>query len=357
MTTKRLQTAGTASTGIHHIAKVVNQANCIFQSIDQQNDVGLDGYIELIVDEHATGCCLAAQVKSGASYCKDGDWEIPSDSKHVTYWKSHLLPVCGIVYDPASDSARWVDITAAVRDADPSRGMTIKIPAKNEFSASAFSNFSAHFLAYRESMSASAHFGRTLDDLAKTDDLTLCGTAMRSLFSFHRNNSSAWHFLILSLPALKHEALKRYAAIALCHIPGHGDIFWHSKNDICEATRKKALASIRAHLGRDGVIALLSTIVEGEGIGRGTVGQCVHAIIAVLPTGSELLKTIILDQSVEELSRYWAVLIFIDLEQRQDWGRVAAFLTSVRELFTGDFHEPVDSLCSGLREHHFIDLW
>jgi hypothetical protein len=357
MTTKRLQTAGTASTGIHHVAKVVNQANCIFQSIDQQNDVGLDGYIELIVDEHATGCCLAAQVKSGASYCKDGDWEIPADSKHVTYWKSHLLPVCGIVYDPASDSARWVDITAAVQDADASRGMTIKVPAESEFSASAFPNFSAHFLAYRESMSASAHFGRTLDDLAKTDDPTLCGTAMRSLFSFHRNNSSAWHFLILSLPALKHEALKRYAAIALCHIPGHGDIFWHSKNDICEETRLNALASIKAHLTRDAIIALLSTIMEGEGIGRGTIGQCVHAVIAALPKAGEVLKTIILDQTVEEISRYWAVLIFIEIEQRQDWRGVADFLSIARERFTDENQESVDAVCSDLRLHHFIAMW
>ena len=64
MTTKRLQTAGTASAGVHHVGKVLASANCIFIPIPQENDIGNDAFIEFIVDQEATGCCIAAQIKS-----------------------------------------------------------------------------------------------------------------------------------------------------------------------------------------------------------------------------------------------------------------------------------------------------
>lgn len=357
MTTQRQKTAGIAATGVHHVAKVVSQANCVFQTVDQQNDIGIDGFIELIVDERATGCCIAVQVKSGSSYCGNGDWHIPADSKHVAYWKSHLLPVCGIVFDPDSDTARWADITAVVQNCDPSKGISIAVPISNQFTASSFSKFAAHFLEYREGLSVAAHFGKTLEDLSKIDDAFKCGTAMRSLFSFHRNNSAAWHYIILTLPELKNAALIRHAAITLSHIPGHGDIFWHSRNIICEETRREALDIIKTRLGRDGIVALLNAIVQGEGIGRGTVGQCVHAIVSLAPDIDAMLKSIILDQAIDEMSRYWAVLIYIDIMQSKDWRIVADTLQIAKNVFTEDCLDSMESFCEQLRLHHFIDLW
>jgi hypothetical protein len=112
MTTKRPQPSGTAEAGVHHVAKVTSACNSIFNLTAQQNDLGNDGTIEFVVDESATGCCVATQIKSGVSYIRNGRFVLPADEKHFGYWRGHCLPVCGLVYDPASDIAMWVDITA-----------------------------------------------------------------------------------------------------------------------------------------------------------------------------------------------------------------------------------------------------
>jgi hypothetical protein len=141
---RQMRTNGTAAAGLHHAAKVTSQCNCIFQAVDQQNDIGVDAYIEFVVSEAAIGCCIAVQVKFGTSYCSSPKgWRIPSDSKHFAYWRSHSLPVCGIVYDPETDSARWVDISAFLAErADLiDERCDIPIPDENVFQAESFPIF------------------------------------------------------------------------------------------------------------------------------------------------------------------------------------------------------------------------
>jgi hypothetical protein len=254
---------GLASAGVHHAAKVASQSNCIFQVVDQQNDVGIDAYLEFIVAEETTGCCVAIQIKSGTSYCGNLDWSIPADPKHVEYWRSHSLPVCGIVYDPGADSTRWVDISSFLA-ANPSfKSGLISVPTGNEFSFEKFNLFREHFLAFRRNFSDDAHFGRSLQQLCRLDQLGVCDSALRSLFSFHRNRMEIWFFLINCLPAFQGHPLLRNLAIVLCHVPGHGDIFWHSKNIIAESIRKQAEEMIRRYLTQEGVLSLLM-VVDGE---------------------------------------------------------------------------------------------
>ena len=77
-------------------------------------DVGLDGQIEFKDGERATGIFLGVQVKTGPSYiAKDGyTFVLKGDKEHFAYWGTCAMPVIGVVVDPVSEIAMWVDLTA-----------------------------------------------------------------------------------------------------------------------------------------------------------------------------------------------------------------------------------------------------
>ncbi len=78
------------------------------------SDVGLDGQIEFKEGERATGVFLGVQVKTGPSYISaDGNtFVLNGDQSHFAYWASCNVPVIGVVVDPVSEIALWVDLTA-----------------------------------------------------------------------------------------------------------------------------------------------------------------------------------------------------------------------------------------------------
>lgn len=353
----RLKSAGMANIGVSHVAKVVAQANCVFQSVDQQNDVGIDGYIELVTDEKASGCLLAVQIKSGASYCLGENWHIPADAGHIQYWKNHVLPVCGFVYDPDSDSARWVDISQLLEKQECVGGQKISVPAHNLFDLESFTKFSGHFLEHRERRSNDAYFGRTLDAFANTEDIISCDAALRALVTFHRNRIATWYYIIMALPSMKGHALIRRLVAHLSHIPGHPDIFWHEKNIINEETSRAGIDLLKRSIKRDSMVALLDAIPEGEGFGRGTLGQCVYSIIIKIPKAETMLESIVSDATLDQVLRYWGLLILIDLGQGTDRTSIIAFIERVQGTFTEDIQDMVVSWIEELRTNPHASLW
>ena len=74
------------------------------------DDCGIDAHIELMDDNCATGKLIAAQIKSGESYFKNENCnEIVYyiDDKHINYWKSNVLPVIIILYNPKTEECIW----------------------------------------------------------------------------------------------------------------------------------------------------------------------------------------------------------------------------------------------------------
>ena len=79
-----------------------------------QEDVGVDGSIELVLDDAPTGKLIGVQVKSGSSYIRASDGETfrfyPS-SDDLEYWRKLAIPLILVVFDPASSSLHWIDVT------------------------------------------------------------------------------------------------------------------------------------------------------------------------------------------------------------------------------------------------------
>jgi hypothetical protein len=357
MTTQRPISAGTASAGVHHVAKITSMCNSVFNEIGQQNDLGNDAFIEFVVDGASTGCCIAAQIKSGASYIRSGAFVIPADEKHFDYWRSLNMPICGIVYDPISDVARWVDITAQVGTGFKPDSFTIRVPSENVFDAQHFATFREHFLEYRTRFSDSAHFGSALAGFSRLEDFGQCRNSMRALFSFHRNRIETWFYVISCIANFRGHPLLRDLVVMLSHVPGHMDIFWSPQNIISEAVTREVEVILRRMLLRDSVLTIVSVIDGGGGIGRGTIGQCVRSIVALAPDRRQSLESIAFDPNVEQKSRYWALILLVAYEQRRHFDYTIGILEKALGVFSDDEdQECLHGLYEGLKKDGFIDF-
>lgn len=102
----------TASAGVLFVESVVNDHGSIFHPIHQENDIGIDGFIELIDVGEASGQLLAVQIKSGDSYlAADGHgFRVPVDKAHLDYWASYMVPVVIVCYSPSKKSGAWTSV-------------------------------------------------------------------------------------------------------------------------------------------------------------------------------------------------------------------------------------------------------
>jgi hypothetical protein len=351
---KRPNSTGTASRGVHHVGKVVASSNCIFHQVHQENDVGNDGFIEFTINEEAIGCCIAVQIKAGESYVRGGRYSIPADAKHFEYWRSLNLPVAGIVYDPSSDSARWVDITAHLRGLPDKGEHSFRIPvsAENQFDSMHFGEFRAHFLAYRSHYGDDAHFARALTDFSSLRDESRCSIGARSLFTFHRGKPATWYYFVSCFRNFRGHPLSRWLIATLSHIPGHPDIFWHKGNITLESTRQIAEEHIRTVMGRDDVLMLLEGVDEA-GFDRGQIGQCVDSLVGLIRDRDRILKSIIEDEIIGEDTRYWAALLLSWHFGRKDPEMCIDAISRNANSFSEDNHERAKGLLEALRSGNF----
>ena len=83
------------------------------------DDVGIDGEIELGKDGAATARLLKVQVKSGPSYIRNATgtgFEFYAQPDDLTYWNGANLPVIVIIYDPSKGEAYWKHIQQHLKD-------------------------------------------------------------------------------------------------------------------------------------------------------------------------------------------------------------------------------------------------
>jgi len=316
VTTKRKRSQATSREGINFVRTLVERHNSTFQEIDLHNDVGNDAYVEFVVEENATGCCVALQIKSGASYrAGQNKYAFQSDRDHFEYWSSHTLPVLAVIFDPDTHRAAWVDITEHLRQRPSviSSG-PYTISAEQELSDSSFREFREHCLRHRDQYSRTPNFGRALESFSMRDDVELCFDGLRALFAYHRQQVATWYYLISCLSNYREHPVLRPLIAQLCHIPGHGDIFWSKGNVIDQEVRNSALHFMHDRFDRRDALTLLSAI-DDAGISRGTIGQSVHALVDTMSDTQEIMESIAVDQQQDDRVRHSAILFAVDAAQ------------------------------------------
>lgn len=101
-----------AELGIDQLITEIKRHGSIYRPIHQENDLGVDGTIELVRNEESIGRIVAVQVKSGDSYLSlRGDcFEVVVDDAHIAYWLEYMLPVILVCYSPSKKLLCWQSI-------------------------------------------------------------------------------------------------------------------------------------------------------------------------------------------------------------------------------------------------------
>ncbi len=359
MTITRKKTQATSREGINFVRMIVERHNSTFQEIDLHNDLGNDAYVEFVAEESATGCCVALQIKSGSSYrIAPPKYAFQSDRDHFEYWTSHTLPVLAVVFDPEAQKAFWADITEHLRQ-HPSlitKG-PYTISAEQELSDSTFNEFRQHCLCYRDMYSRDSNFARALESFSAREDVEKCFDGFRALIAYHRQQTATWYYLISCLSNYREHPILRSLIVALCHVPGHGDIFWSKKDMIDEQVCRNALMFMRERFDRRDALTMLS-VIDDAGIQRGTIGQCVHALVDTLADTETIMESIAIDQSQNERIRHGAILFAVDAAQSKSAELALRLLDRIAPTTQDeDLVDVVSWLKQDLRKSGFVSLY
>ncbi|MES2189784.1 MAG: DUF4365 domain-containing protein [Pseudomonadota bacterium] len=359
MTTKRKRTQATSRDGVNFVRRLVERQNSTFQEIDLHNDLGNDAYIEFVVEESATGCCIVLQIKSGVSYRRGADrYAFSADRDHFEYWTAHTLPVLAVIFDPENEKAVWVDITDHLR-ANPSvvTEGPYTVYAEREFSEQSFAEFRNHCLRYRDEYGRESNLGQALQSFAIRDDVERCFDGLSALFAYHRHQLATWYYLISCISNYLGHPVLRPLVARLCHIPGHGDIFWSNRNTINESVRREARLMMRERFDRRDALTLLS-VIDDAGIDRGTIGQCVHALVDTMADASGVMESIAVDTNQDDRVRHSAILFAASSAQERSASDAMALVDRIRpSVNDSELTAVLDWLEGDFRQYGYVSFY
>jgi hypothetical protein len=114
---------------------VADKLGWLFREV-QKDDLGIDGFVELLRDDrHSQGRLFAVQIKCGHSYLRestDRGYVYRGESKHLKYWTEYSLPVVLILCNPDTGACNWVEIAPSAIETTPSAWKVI-VPFGNDF--------------------------------------------------------------------------------------------------------------------------------------------------------------------------------------------------------------------------------
>jgi len=118
---------------------VEKELNWRFRRNHQEDDFGIDGYVDIVQEGGAiVGKCFAVQIKTGPSHIvksPDQGMLLYGERKHLNYFLNSPIPVVLVWVDDSRSQAWWVHVKpAAIRMT--SNGWSILIPKSNRFDSS-----------------------------------------------------------------------------------------------------------------------------------------------------------------------------------------------------------------------------
>jgi hypothetical protein len=336
------RTAVTAKKGVNFVRSIVENAGSLFHRIDQENDLGIDALVELLRDGKPLNHQIAVQIKSGPSYYKHELRECMFPVRdHRDYWLNYRLPVFGVVYIPAMNSAYWVDIQRYLRSDTETTSVRFLASAANKFDAESFAKLFVPKVIH-EPPSLSLDEALPLMRSSNLDELCL---AIVVLFRRYPNEPGVWDELVRCLQERPVEELPGSLVYYIAHIPWHGDICGFGEQ-LSQTTRGYA-RSLLGGLRYEDVVKLLRMIDSENSISRGSIGQSVHAIISSLPQAPDFLRKAARSAELEMFTRECAALI-LAIDSRQGAEEVLSDLFVSGSRYAGE-------ILSHLKEFGFVN--
>lgn len=294
----------TAKAGVNFVRTVTESAGSLFHKFEQENDLGIDAMIEVVLSGKPAGAQIAVQIKSGKSYfdARAGSCHIPIGS-HREYWSRYPLPVFGIVYVPSRGTAYWTNIKHALAADQEGMDLTFSATRANRLDRASFSSIFVPLLTKSE------------PTLSLSDAIDCAGSQVRDeahlglrvLFRRFPNERVTWDVLVSYFRRAHPNDIPAALIYYFAHVPWHGDIFGFGEQLTAEA-RDYARALFGA-FGEDEVGKLLECIDPDAGIARGTVGQSVEAVVSSLPRSRALLRVVTGDRERPLVVRESAAIV------------------------------------------------
>lgn len=117
----------------HHY--VNNNLDCIYHPISQENDFGIDGYIELVQNGNVTGKLVGVQLKHGDSFFKTQmgkAYKYVGDNKHLNYYLNSQTPIFIVIMDDNFKRLHWVEFDISQTNPSGKNMWWMEIPQSNE---------------------------------------------------------------------------------------------------------------------------------------------------------------------------------------------------------------------------------
>ena len=280
--------------GVNLVRAIIDENNCFFHEILHDNDLGIDGIIELSKNGEINGKSVAVQIKTGSSYINrtSNYCSFPIGS-HETYWLSHSLPVYGFVCDLDNQCVYFVDIKDHLNSmsnsgTNSSNSITFEICFSSTFDSNSFYNIFSNLI-----------FGIT-PFLSQDDAIKLVNSSsvkdkklgLIVLRKYHQSESSTWDII---LNVFRHDPVWSFRIFALdCLSVGtsNPDIFYNGKDyDLCHNLAKSQIKKFNL----TDIVLLLEFVDDENGFSRGSLGEVVDFVIRIIPNRIELLSKIISD--------------------------------------------------------------
>jgi hypothetical protein len=310
MGTTKLRSSATAKKGVNYVRDIIESSNSIFHEIHQENDYGNDAFVELVEGTNVRGITVAVQIKSGTSYCSTETCKIPASKQHFEYWKSHTLPVIGVVYDPEEHKGYWVDIKRYITDRTslPEEGPYTISFKKTEFSSFTAENF--ELIVKPIYLKAQVKLPLTTSmRFCSSDDYTEHSLGLAVLMNHYAASIEAWELMFSTLRSRTISTLDPSILYYLAHIPGHPDIHW-SPNKLIPLDLKEYLKNIVADWSIEDVAKILCLLSEDESFERGSLGQNADAVISLIKDKNDKLISVIEDHRLPTFARDSAALLY-----------------------------------------------
>lgn len=295
--------------GVNYVRGIIEGAGCLFQQIDQENDLGIDAICELVnEDGRPENYLFALQIKSGDSYYNEASATCSfSIGTHREYWAKYKVHLYALVYIPKLNTAYWTNVKAFLKSNPDANSVSFCVNRANQFDEE-------KFLAYFKPMVTGRGPNISLEDslaLARSQNEDEVWLGLTTLFRRYPNTLQTWDELVRAFKIREASEIPGFLIYILAHIPWHGDIAYHGET-IKSGTKSYASGLLDSFDQAD--VKKLLLMIDENGIQRGVVGQSVEALVNSIKNASSLLIKIIMDDQN-------------DMELRES----AAFILSVKK--------------------------
>ncbi|MGQ7744498.1 DUF4365 domain-containing protein [Pectobacterium brasiliense] len=298
----------TSKKGINYVRGVIEDNGCLFQKIEQENDIGIDAICELINSNgQPENHLFALQIKSGDSYYDHSTNSCSfSIGTHRDYWVNYKVPLFAVVFIPYLGTAYWTDIKKFLNNNLDAHSIRFDLNRANQFDKDKFISY------FKPSVIGNGPNISLEDSLAlvrsNNEDEVLLG--LTTLFRRFPNIYQTWDELVRSFKMGSISRIPGLLIYFLAHIPWHGDISYNGEN-IKDNIRSYAAGLLNSFDEFD--IRKMLLMIDDNGIQRGSVGQSVEAVINSISSAKVYLVNIIKnDDDSMDLRESAAFILAID---------------------------------------------